>query len=361
MTTIFFVRHAEPDFNVHDDFSRPLTAKGQADTWLVAEFLREHGVEVVLSSPFKRAVETVLPFARRVGLEVREIADFRERKVADEWILPFKEFTEKQWADWDYRLENGESLNEVQARNIAALNGVLREFAGKTIVIGTHGTALSTIVHYFDDTYGFEGFAAMKRIFPWVVKMTFDGNSFVCMEKIDLFEPKLYADLQRRLNIMTAPDEILGVYDANRNVTGRTCRRGDSTGEYRLVVLIWILNSRGEFLITKRAPNKGFPNKWECTGGSVISGDTSETAAIREVREETGLILHPENGKLVLQFTENVTHFDVWLFRQDFDLQDVVLQEGETVDAKFATPDEIREKIRNGEFVYADYFDEISR
>jgi 2,3-bisphosphoglycerate-dependent phosphoglycerate mutase len=116
--------------------------------------LQDKEIDVVLSSPFKRAKDTVTPFAESAGLAVREITDFRERKVADEWILPFKEFCQKQWEDFSYKLENGESLSEVQARNIAALESVLREYAGKNIAVGTHGTALSTIIHYFDDTYG---------------------------------------------------------------------------------------------------------------------------------------------------------------------------------------------------------------
>ena len=47
--------------------------------------------------------------------------------------------------------------------------------------------------------------------------------------------------------------------------------------------------------------------------------------------------------------------WDIWLFRQDFDLRDVVLQENETIDAKYATKDEINNMIHNGEFVIIDY------
>ncbi|MCL1843796.1 MAG: histidine phosphatase family protein [Defluviitaleaceae bacterium] len=188
-TIIYFVRHAEPDFNVHDDYSRPLTAKGEKDCALVTGFLREKDIFAVLSSPFKRAKDTVAPFAKSVGLSIREIEDFRERKVADEWIRPFREFTEKQWADFSYKLPGGESLSEVQGRNIAALEQVLHEYRGKSIVIGTHGTALSTIIHHFDDTYGFEGFSAMKVCFPWVAKMEFDDTgSCIGIEKIDILD-----------------------------------------------------------------------------------------------------------------------------------------------------------------------------
>ena len=99
-----FIRHAEPDFNLQDDFSRPLTAKGESDRTLVEEFLADKNIDVVLSSPFKRAYDTVETFARKANLTIRTIDDFRERKVDDAWIHPFDEFTGKQWADFSYSI-----------------------------------------------------------------------------------------------------------------------------------------------------------------------------------------------------------------------------------------------------------------
>ena len=76
MTTVYFIRDAEPDFNVHDDFSRPLTPKGENDRILVEEFLSDKNIDVVLSSPFKRAFDTVFPFAHSVDLPIHTIDDW---------------------------------------------------------------------------------------------------------------------------------------------------------------------------------------------------------------------------------------------------------------------------------------------
>lgn len=59
MTHIYFVRHAEPNFNNHDDKSRELSEKGMADRRLVTDFMEDKAIDAVLSSPFKRAVDTV--------------------------------------------------------------------------------------------------------------------------------------------------------------------------------------------------------------------------------------------------------------------------------------------------------------
>ncbi|MCL1849410.1 MAG: NUDIX domain-containing protein [Clostridiales bacterium] len=152
--------------------------------------------------------------------------------------------------------------------------------------------------------------------------------------------------------------ELWDVYDAERKPTGRTHRRGEPLppGDYHIVVHVWMQNSKGEFLITKRAPNKLYPNMWETTGGSALVGDDSLTAAIREVKEETGLDLIPENGRCIHTAIEGEDICDIWLFKQDFNIDDVVLQEYETIDAKYATADEIRAMLRSGEFSPFHYF-----
>ena len=187
MTTIFFVRHSEPDLSIHDDYLRPLSPKGELDCKLVTKFLADKKIEVALSSPFKRAVDTILPFASSRDLQVETIEDFRERKISDDWLEDFTAFTKMQWADFTYKLRDGECLLEVQERNIAALEKVLVQHENKNIVVGTHGTALSVIINFYDKTYGYEDFQSIVRIFPWIVKMEFDKKNCIRIEKIDLF------------------------------------------------------------------------------------------------------------------------------------------------------------------------------
>jgi len=173
--------------------------------------------------------------------------------------------------------------------------------------------------------------------------------------------PTLFAQVQVWLNIKAAETELWDVYDINRNLTGRTHRRGTPlpNGDYHLVVLVCHMNTKGEFLITKRAPNKSYAGMWEFPGGSAIAGDDSQIAAIREAKEETGMILKPENGINIFSQKHNNAFFDVWLFKQDFDLEDVVLQPGETVDAKCATMEEIRSLVKHAAFVPDDFFEEL--
>ena len=187
VTHLYFVRHAEPNYHKHDDLARELTPKGLRDRELVTGFLADKQVDVVLSSPYKRAVDTIAPISSKLGLSIKHLDDFRERRVDSTWIDDFDAFTRRQWEDFRYKLTDGESLAEVQNRNIAALQEVLRSHKGKTIVIGTHGTALSTIIHYYIPQFGYEEFSRIKSVMPWIVHFAFNEENCIQIDEYDLF------------------------------------------------------------------------------------------------------------------------------------------------------------------------------
>jgi len=156
--------------------------------------------------------------------------------------------------------------------------------------------------------------------------------------------------------------ETWDIYDADRNLTGRTHRRGEPLppGDYHLVVHVWALNSHGQFFIDLRAPEKDWlPNVWEVCGGSALAGEDSLTAALREFREESGIALQPEAGECVISYRRESDFVDVWLFRQDVDPADFVPQPGETVCAKLATMEEIRRMMTDGTFPPYSYEKEL--
>lgn len=187
MTTIYFVRHAEPNYKNHDDMSRELSDKGLKDRKLVTDFLMDKEIDIVLSSPYKRAMDTVGEFAEVKGIDVTVIDEFKERRVDSGWIEDFNSFCKKQWEDFSYKLSDGECLEEVQRRNILALNRVLTMHNGKNIVVGSHGTALSTIINYYDKTFGYSDFQKIRYLMPWVVQFTFEDKQCIQIQKYNLF------------------------------------------------------------------------------------------------------------------------------------------------------------------------------
>lgn len=176
MTKVYYVRHAEPNYRNHDDRTRELTEKGLSDRKKVTAFLWDKEITVAVSSPFKRALDTIKDFADLSGLEIEVIEDFRERKIDSEWVEDFTAFSQKQWSDFSYKLSDGECLQEVQDRNVTALKRLIEKHKGKNIVLGGHGTALCTILNYFDASFGYHDFLEMKAKMPWIVELVFDDE-----------------------------------------------------------------------------------------------------------------------------------------------------------------------------------------
>lgn len=189
MTTIYFVRHASSDASVHNPMLRPLTDKGKADAILVAKYFQDKNIHFAFSSPYQRAVDTLLPFTSTIHLPITIVEDFREHETIsdsypDEEYFPF---IQKYWSDPTYKLPGDESIHDLQQRNIRALEKILVSCAEKNSMIGTHGMALSSILNFYDSSYGYKDFLSMVKIKPWIVKMTFQNTKHLHTEYIDVF------------------------------------------------------------------------------------------------------------------------------------------------------------------------------
>lgn len=147
--------------------------------------------------------------------------------------------------------------------------------------------------------------------------------------------------------------ELWDVYNEKRIKTGKTHLRGVplSAGEFHLVVQIWMVNSCGEVLLTRRHPEKTYGNLWECTGGSVLSGEDSLTGALREVREEVGIALRREDAQLLKSERRKQSFYDIWLFHKDFSITEVQLQPEEVTAAKWVTRAIYEDMARQGQIV----------
>jgi len=177
MTRVYFVRHAQPVFSHADDLTRPLTEEGMQDRKIVLETLKDKEIDVFYCSTYKRSVDTIAETAEYYGMEIHKDERFREREkgVDSNNHGMFR----KRWADKEYHEEGGESIGMVQRRNIEALNEVLDKCAGKNIVIGTHGTALSAIMNYYNPEFGCDDFLRIVDWMPYVVELDFEGRELV--------------------------------------------------------------------------------------------------------------------------------------------------------------------------------------
>ncbi len=189
MTTVYFIRHAQSDRFTQDDRTRPLTEEGLADTLKITEALSDKGIGHILSSPYKRTIQTVTDLSEKLRLPIETDEDLRERNAGKWHGENFLEFIKAQWEDFNYHILDGECLSDVQGRNIKALHKYLNKYKNETIAIATHGTALSTIINYYYPDFNFDSFMRIIDFMPYVVKMEFDDeNKATAFEEILIIE-----------------------------------------------------------------------------------------------------------------------------------------------------------------------------
>ena len=146
--------------------------------------------------------------------------------------------------------------------------------------------------------------------------------------------------------------ELVDVITINREKTGEVLPRKEFVPQKKhfLSVHVWIKNSKGQFLMQKRLPNRRVdPDKWSIHGGVADAGETSLEAAKRETLEEIGLKI--ENPVLVYQNPEPDPWggmVDVWLAHSEVKIEDLTFQPTEVADARWFDIKELNSYIKLG-------------
>ncbi|WP_373756904.1 NUDIX hydrolase [Streptococcus ferus] len=140
--------------------------------------------------------------------------------------------------------------------------------------------------------------------------------------------------------------EVWDAYDENRKLIPDKfiIRENFSTMDaFHLVVDVLIIHQDNSLLFMHRSADKeSNPNLYEASaGGSVLKGENSQEAAIREVKEETGLDLYRLD--LLYQYSnpEHHGHYDRYLARTDCPKHSIVYQEGETDGHIWVKPEDL--------------------
>ena len=159
--------------------------------------------------------------------------------------------------------------------------------------------------------------------------------------------------------------EYWNLYDYQGRKKKKLAIRGTklNNNDFHLVVNAWILNDKGEFLITQRSANKSHPLMWECTGGSAIVGESSLEAAVREVKEELGIDVDNDSAMFVgstrrfYDSCPDILH--VWLFKINKEINEFKIQKEEVNDVMWAPKSKILQLFNEGKFEANSLFNKV--
>lgn len=153
MKIIYFMRHSEPlkPININNDDSLQvqnekwgLTINGEKLAEKKSQLNELNNFDIVISSNYVRAISTAKYFTKdKIFID----DNFGERKFGiNNWNELPKDFGKKQFDDFNYKLPNGESINEVIGREYHSLTNILNNYHDKKVLIVGHATALAALL-----------------------------------------------------------------------------------------------------------------------------------------------------------------------------------------------------------------------
>lgn len=154
MVKLIIVRHGNSKGNYERIFIGQtdwgLSPLGEEQVERLTKYLEQFHIDEVYSSDLSRAYNTVLPTAQRLGLTVHKERGLREI-YAGEWeTVSFTELPVRFPESYNTfqtnighaHPEGGETIVEVFERIKSTLERIVAENDGKTVLIGTHATAI---------------------------------------------------------------------------------------------------------------------------------------------------------------------------------------------------------------------------
>jgi broad specificity phosphatase PhoE len=154
-TTFYFVRHGESEGNAARVFTgqtdSPLTERGRQQAEAVGLELAKVKFDRIVSSDLSRTRDTAEVIAKRRGMSVEVIPELREIDVGDRTGKTFDETRGlPNWNDDGFvAWPRGETLDQVLARTLGAIERLTRENPGKTILIVGHGGVNRILLSHF--------------------------------------------------------------------------------------------------------------------------------------------------------------------------------------------------------------------
>ena len=125
------------------------------------------------------------------------------------------------------------------------------------------------------------------------------------------------------------------IYDERAEKTGKIVNKGEALlpHEFHLAAEVWILNGKGQVLVQQRSCNcEILPGVWGLTTGRMRMAEDTRTGCARELKEELGLCVQPEELRLVRRILRrDGTHliWDIYLLQREIAPEALKLQKEE--------------------------------
>lgn len=170
MKYIYLIRHCEADGQA---FEATLTETGIKQASDLDNFFVDKWVERIISSPYKRAVQSIQPLAERLKLDIELEYRLTERVLSSKNLPDWYEKLQETFEDLNLKFEGGESSQEAIKRIVEVIEEVVQGTPDNVVIV-THGNLMSLLLKYFHQEFGFNDWKKLSN--PDVYLLKYQNN-----------------------------------------------------------------------------------------------------------------------------------------------------------------------------------------
>lgn len=135
--------------------------------------------------------------------------------------------------------------------------------------------------------------------------------------------------------------ELWDVYDKSGRKTGAVKEKESEylPGEYHLAMEAWVFNDQREILIQQRSWSRPIlPGMWSLTTGRMVAGEDSRQGCVRELKEELGLSVLPQEPYFLRRIIrDDPLIWDIYFLRRNVPAESLALQREEVAQARWVS------------------------
>ena len=155
---IYVIRHCEADGQSPE---AQLTDRGLEQALDLSEFFSNIEIDRIISSPYKRAIDSIHPLTKRLNIDVEIDRKLTERILSTENLSEWFEKLRSTFDDIELKFEGGESSREAMKRVVEVVEEVFSR--NNNAVIVTHGNLMSLLLMYFNKDFGFDDWKSLSN------------------------------------------------------------------------------------------------------------------------------------------------------------------------------------------------------
>jgi 2,3-bisphosphoglycerate-dependent phosphoglycerate mutase len=174
---LYLVRHCQATGQEPD---APLTEIGQQQAISLAGWLSDVSIGRIISSPFVRAYQSIVPLSEHLGLTIEVDNRLVERVLSPVPLDDWRQRLAETFIDLDLSFGEGESSRTAMMRGISVVDRAMQQTTDPVVIV-THGNLMTLILKYFNERVGYTEWENLQNPDVYCIQVSGEGT---CTERM---------------------------------------------------------------------------------------------------------------------------------------------------------------------------------